>query len=282
MHMPVMDGFEATRRIRRDLGLTDLPVLALTAGATVAERELAQAAGVQAFISKPFEPRRLLQVIAGFLGVQGDDTAASAKDAEPKIAGWPRSWPHTQGLDARGVQERFAGNLDLYSRMLRKALLNERPPAMPSSPWHADQRDQFLSDIHRLNGSVGTLGLTVLQGLASDIETHIRSQQDDQAQALYPSLVQEFERLQGWCQSLPLPAESAQPTGEPIDLQASQLANLRKHLEDNDVRAGALFRTLAPALQTRLAPEAFARLEADIYELRYEEALAELHHLDTG
>ncbi len=55
--MPDMDGLEATRVIRHDLALADLPVIALTAGALASQRELALAAGMNGFIAKPFRLR---------------------------------------------------------------------------------------------------------------------------------------------------------------------------------------------------------------------------------
>jgi CheY-like chemotaxis protein len=56
VQMPVMDGHEATRRLRQDLGLRNLPVIALTAGALVAERQRALESGMNDFISKPLDP----------------------------------------------------------------------------------------------------------------------------------------------------------------------------------------------------------------------------------
>ena len=63
IQMPVMDGLTATREIRREPGLAELPVIALTAGALPEEREAALAAGVDDFLTKPMQVAQLLNVI---------------------------------------------------------------------------------------------------------------------------------------------------------------------------------------------------------------------------
>lgn len=55
VQMPIMDGYEATRQIRATLGLTTLPIVALSAGAFREQREAALAAGMDGFLTKPFD-----------------------------------------------------------------------------------------------------------------------------------------------------------------------------------------------------------------------------------
>lgn len=66
IEMPEMDGLTATRKIREELGFTDLPVIAMTAHALAEERERCIDAGMNAHISKPFEAVELISTINRF------------------------------------------------------------------------------------------------------------------------------------------------------------------------------------------------------------------------
>jgi PAS domain S-box-containing protein len=70
VQMPQMDGNEATRRIRAELGLAALPIIALTAGALVSERELSLLAGMNDFLTKPFEPVELIGMVRRYLDLK--------------------------------------------------------------------------------------------------------------------------------------------------------------------------------------------------------------------
>jgi CheY-like chemotaxis protein len=61
-----MDGLAATQAIREELGLTDLPVIALTAAVMPEERQEALAAGVNDFLPKPMELERMATVIRSY------------------------------------------------------------------------------------------------------------------------------------------------------------------------------------------------------------------------
>ena len=68
VQMPEMDGLEATRRIRQveatsGVGAQRLPVIALTASTTPSDRMACYQAGMDEFLSKPFDPAELLEVV---------------------------------------------------------------------------------------------------------------------------------------------------------------------------------------------------------------------------
>lgn len=72
MSLPVMDGWEATRRIKADSDVQHIPVIALTAHAIAGDREKALAAGCNEYESKPVKFPRLLAKIQQFLGEEPD------------------------------------------------------------------------------------------------------------------------------------------------------------------------------------------------------------------
>ncbi|KNX78971.1 histidine kinase [Pseudomonas sp. 250J] len=70
-NMPVMDGYEASRRIRQSSRWPELPIVALTANAMPEERERCRAAGMNDYLAKPFRREELLALIEHWVPVSG-------------------------------------------------------------------------------------------------------------------------------------------------------------------------------------------------------------------
>ena len=68
IQMPVMDGYEASRRIKADAATHAIPIVAVTSYALSGDEEKARAAGCDAYIAKPFSPRQLLAKVREILG----------------------------------------------------------------------------------------------------------------------------------------------------------------------------------------------------------------------
>lgn len=72
MSLPLLDGWEATRRLKAHPTTASMPVMALTAHAMAEDREKALAAGCDDYDTKPIELRRLLRKIRGLLPEEGE------------------------------------------------------------------------------------------------------------------------------------------------------------------------------------------------------------------
>jgi two-component system cell cycle response regulator DivK len=69
IQLPVMDGYEATRRIRLNPELKSIPIIAVTSYALAGDEAKALAAGCTAYITKPFSPRSLLAKVQEHLAL---------------------------------------------------------------------------------------------------------------------------------------------------------------------------------------------------------------------
>jgi len=68
MQLPVLDGYEATRRIKANPELATIPVIAVTSYALTGDEAKTREAGCNAYVAKPFSPRQLLAIVREFVG----------------------------------------------------------------------------------------------------------------------------------------------------------------------------------------------------------------------
>ena len=68
IQMPVMDGYEATRRIKADAALRSIPIVAVTSYALSGDEAKTRAAGCDDYIAKPYSPRQMLAKVRGIVG----------------------------------------------------------------------------------------------------------------------------------------------------------------------------------------------------------------------
>ena len=67
IQLPVMDGYEATRRIKSDPATTSIPIIVVTSYALSGDEGKARSAGCDAYVTKPYSPRQLLAKVKEFL-----------------------------------------------------------------------------------------------------------------------------------------------------------------------------------------------------------------------
>jgi CheY-like chemotaxis protein/HPt (histidine-containing phosphotransfer) domain-containing protein len=100
VQMPVLDGLSATRRIRDELGLAALPVIAFTAGVGEDQQAAARAAGADDVLPKPMDLEQMTQLLLRWAGPFCAAQTCAAQDASPPAAG---SMPPAGEADAVAV-----------------------------------------------------------------------------------------------------------------------------------------------------------------------------------
>ncbi|MBF0126857.1 MAG: response regulator [Magnetococcales bacterium] len=86
LHMPIMDGLTATRRLKENPDTARIPVIGLSADAFVERENEAREAGIDAFLTKPVDLARLIPILAGYLGHQRDHGGeGTAEEGRPEM-----------------------------------------------------------------------------------------------------------------------------------------------------------------------------------------------------
>jgi CheY-like chemotaxis protein len=178
LQMPVMDGYEATRRLRADPRHFRLPIIAMTAHAMEEERDRCKALGMNAHVTKPIEPDELFAVVAGFRSADKAGTAVAAAQKPTAKTAATTVLPKIEGLDAASGLRRAAGMLGIYLKLLRQFAVDYvAADTALGSMLGAKQLAEAERYAHTLKGLAGTLGATELQGCVARIEDALRQQQ---------------------------------------------------------------------------------------------------------
>lgn len=175
VHMPVMDGYEATSLARSQLGHTDLPIIALTAGALAEEKRRAEAAGMSAFLTKPLDPELLVRTLHTSIS-KARGKPIEIESTEPNLSlGAQIEWPEIDGIDTSVAIKLLQGDLDLFTGLLRRFSNEYKNFDVTLAPYSStDTVQQFVARIHKLRGSAGMLGASSVHSIASRLENELR------------------------------------------------------------------------------------------------------------
>ena len=177
--MPVMDGYEAARRIRLREDAKTIPIIALTANAMLGDRELVLEAGMNDWVTKPIDVDALFETIAKWIQPKPSHLSSSIED-ENREKDVPPSNLNAellqrirslQGVDSVKVLETIQGNVSLYVRLLKRFAESQRNFVYDFESFlDARQWDDARRLAHTLAGVAGNLGATDLFGRAKQLE----------------------------------------------------------------------------------------------------------------
>jgi two-component system sensor histidine kinase/response regulator len=171
VQMPVMDGLTATRTLRA-AGI-DTPIVALTAGASVEEREACFGAGMNDWLGKPPDLADLEAVLARWLPARGGRPSIDAGSAATAAGATPTRT--LAGIDEAAALQRFLGNRAAFAEALQAFVAAQRPViGQIGSLLVAGERDTAARHLHTLAGSAAVLGADRLQATARALEDAVR------------------------------------------------------------------------------------------------------------
>ncbi|MBS0467070.1 MAG: response regulator [Proteobacteria bacterium] len=280
IQMPEMDGLTATREIRQQARLRDLPIIAMTAHAMEGDRERSLQAGMQDHLTKPIDPDTLYAALLRWLAPRhsGDNASARAAPADQGSV----QIPALEGVDtARGLAQAL-GRPALYLRVLANfvhefgASTQALQGAQAAQDWPLARR---LA--HSLKSGSATIGAMALAQLAGQLEDGFAQQHPADA-TLLGSVGAELARI---CTLLAPLAAQAQPAvpprrQSPVTPLQPLLAELQNLLENDDAAALRLLQQLQDQAGTHPAlARALPALRELVEDIEYQDALALLRSL---
>lgn len=288
VQMPVMGGYEATRRILADPRYQDLPIVGLTAHAIREERERCFAAGMRDHLTKPVDPPVLYRAMARHFRISVARQAASARTGDGRLASADQHVPDgLPGLDAAVGLRRVQGNRRLYEKLLRSFAEEQGASAGRIGDLIAAGELRAARQLaHTLKGLAGNIGAGTLFRTAAALDQALRearplgeleARTGDVQDALASCLTGIDELLCTLSGDL---SGDGRDDPEPVERGAERGARL-----DDPQRAGALLERLIKALaqaeldeetieglRVALAPEDFGALERLLDGFEFEQA----------
>ena len=194
IHMPEMDGYEATRRIRAMPGYEDLPILAMTAALMDVDVEEALAAGINAHIAKPIVPNRLFSTLLEWIKPGERDAEETLSTHSHEEVTLPS---RLSGCDLSRALLNVNENRLLLSRLLCD-VVNDRRGALSalSEAVAADDQTTAIRIAHTLKTAFATLDHGQLHQQFADLESSLKKAWDQAvAQDLIERANAPFEQL---------------------------------------------------------------------------------------
>jgi len=279
--MPVMDGYEATRALRRDPAFARMPIVAMTANAMAGDRQKVLDAGMQDHIAKPLNVGTMFTTLAHWIKPgQGGAAPSSALGAVAAPAVSAAPLPGFPGIDMRAGLATSMHDEKLYRRLLLRFRDGQKDfVAAFDAARHGEDASAAARVAHTLKGTAGNIGAKTVQAAAAQLEhaclhgaaeTEIAALVEKVRDALAPVVA-------GLAALEQAPAATMTPESVPVDAAQlhAQSEQLRSLLQDSDMEASELWEAHAVLFKAAY-PAHWRQIEAGMAEFDFDSALAAL------
>jgi len=285
LQMPEMDGYQATAKLRADSRLATLPIIAMTAHATVEERQQCLAAGMNEHVAKPIDPAALFETVGRFY--KPAEGPPPPEQPEPRSSPAPQeTLPLLDGLDTRDGLARVGGNRKLYAKILRQ-FAEQQGPAVEQVADALTKGDHALAErvAHTLKGVAGNIGANGVQSAAAALERAIRDRSPaDEVERVRQRVGLVLEPLATGIRATlgtagsdaSAPAQPAAPTSPARSREAT--AKLAALLSDSDPAAGEFIEANRDALSPLFDAAGWSEFETLVQGYAFADAQSRLEH----
>jgi signal transduction histidine kinase/DNA-binding response OmpR family regulator len=289
LQMPEMDGYDATRLLRSDPRLQEIPIIAMTAHVLAEERQRCLEAGMNDHVSKPIDPDALFAILARWTkSLPRRSQPSDATEASSAKLAVDGGLPEIAGVDIDRALRRVAGNRRLYRDLLQKFAAREsNAPEQISAALQAGDRKLAQRIAHTVGGVAANIGIHAVQATAERLERALR-EEPAPTTALTP-LLNEFavvfsaqvhaieQALNGTV------AEIEEPPSRPFDRADAwdAIVRLKTLLESSDGNAGEAFHAVSAAVAGVVEKPQLEALSDAIDNFEFETALFQLESISN-
>ena len=186
IQMPEMDGLTATREIRKTLGLTDMPIVAMTAHAMEGDIEKSVNAGMNHHLTKPINPELLYQTLSQYIKkfntkkqktLPAEATVSLNKKAEDKssLKATLQSVAESSSLEVRSAVAKLQGKENLYLELVQDFTLKyQKLPQQLMQSYKDNAHDVLNREVHSLKATAQYIGAYELSKQAKNLELEIQ------------------------------------------------------------------------------------------------------------
>jgi len=175
LHMPIMNGYEASKRIKEESN--SIPIIAMTADVIAGVKEKCEESGMTHYISKPFSPNQLIESIRG---------AVEVKTGKKK----------ERVLDFHYGFESLGGNEEVYKLVLSEFYKENKNYLKEYNNLIEQQKYEEVAQlVHKIKGSLGSIGAIKLYKMSQSLQKSLLEKDLEEVTAYKEMYFSLFEQL---------------------------------------------------------------------------------------
>ena len=280
IQMPIMDGYEATRAIRRDPGYELLPIIAMTANAMAGDREKALESGMNDYVTKPIDPDNLYRALQKWITPKKSRKKSKGSSKLQKEKKNQIDFSLLSGIDVNDGLKRVADNEKLYYKILIQ--FKDSNSNFIDEFYNLIESNKIEDAVrmgHTLKGVAGNIGAKNLQDAAKSLEEDVKSNKPTTANlkkvtnSVKKELTLVLKSIKKFEKSIKTvkkddPVKHIEDKKEIIKI----VLELKSQLEENNVSASESLDSLNNAIGSSVKKETIIKLGKAVSEYDFDKA----------